>query len=73
MLSKVQATMLVENEMTATHEVEFYKEVPTAYVFVCKNRIKDAIPDKIIAAINKESGNMAYSVYDVDAAVARAK
>ena len=69
MISKNEAMSKLESEIKESHTVRFYEEHPEAYVFICKNKITDAIPDTIFAAVNKRSGKMGYSVYDIDAAI----
>lgn len=70
MISINEAAEAVKKEFDVKmYDVKAVKTDGRAFVFLCRNKDKDAIPDMMIVAVNKATGKLGYSVFDLDAAV----
>ena len=69
MKTKNEAADLVKKSIGTTMSVSLLRDHSNAFVFLCTATDPEAIPNKIIAAVNKDSGNIGYSLLSVEDAV----
>ena len=69
-MTKEDAAKKVQAKLgEAFGKVTFYKQTPEAFIFVAETKEKEAVPNKLITAVNKNNGQLGFSVYSVEMAL----
>lgn len=70
-MSKDEARKIVADKFNGTHRVDFITEEKSAFVFLISAIMPDAVPDKMIVAVNKATGNTGFSIISHEDAIAK--
>lgn len=71
-ITKDEAIKIAIKEFNG-YSIKFLEENNGVFVFLCSAQDKEQIPDKIVTAINKNTGKIGYSIISIEDAIKSSK